>query len=114
MKTSISQDTSSPSTAAEAMNSLNSSKAEANKKASQAGASVGEALEQMRAATHAIYEAFGAMGSASGGVAKLKMNESRDKLTAASHRAESTIAEKPLLYVGCAFAAGWLVSRLMK
>ncbi len=75
---------------------------------------ISEAIEQMKAATQAIYQAFGSVGSASGDIAKLKVVEGKAKAQALGAKAENSISEKPLMSVGIAFAAGWLASRLLK
>jgi ElaB/YqjD/DUF883 family membrane-anchored ribosome-binding protein len=75
---------------------------------------ISEAIEQMKTATDAICKAFGAVGSTSSDLARLKFNEGKAKAKEIGHKVESSISEKPLTSVGIAFAAGWLVSRLMK
>lgn len=64
---------------------------------------ISEAVDQMKTATDAIGKVFGAVSSTSTAKAK-----------EISHKVESSISEKPLVSVGIAFAAGWLISRLMK
>lgn len=76
--------------------------------------SIAEAIEQMKAATNAIYQAIGSMGHASSDMAKIKVKEGKAKVSDFGHKAETAISEKPLMYVGIAFAAGWLFSRLTK
>lgn len=73
-----------------------------------------EAIEQMKTATEAISKAFGAVGSTSADLARLKYNEGKAKAQEIGHKVESSISAKPLTSVGIAFAAGWLVSRLTK
>lgn len=77
-------------------------------------ASIAEAIEQMKLAAASVYEAVGTLRTASGSAAKDKLDESKVKAKGYEAQAESAIAEKPLLYLGAAFAAGWLVSKLMK
>lgn len=45
---------------------------------------------------------------------KLAMNEGSDKVKLATSQAENIIKERPLLSIGCAFLAGWAVSKLIK
>lgn len=46
--------------------------------------------------------------------AKTKISDNKDKAMDATKVAEAFIQEKPLLSLGCAFAAGWLVSKILK
>lgn len=75
---------------------------------------IAEAIDQMKAATNAIYQALGSMGHASTDMAKLKLGEGKSKAADLGHKAELAITEKPLMYVGIAFAAGWVISRLSR
>lgn len=77
-------------------------------------ASMADAIEQMRVAATSVYEAVGALRGASTNAAKGKLDESKSKAKSFEAQAESAITEKPLLYLGAAFAAGWVVSKLMK
>lgn len=72
------------------------------------------AVEQIKEAANAIYSAFGSMGKASADVAKLKLVEGKDRAREMGDNAETAIAEKPLLYMGVAFVAGWVVSKVIK
>lgn len=76
--------------------------------------SIAEAIEQMKLAAASVYEAVGTLKGASTNAAKAKLGESKVKAQGIEAQAEAAIAEKPLLYIGAAFAAGWLVSKLMK
>lgn len=76
--------------------------------------SIADALDQMKKASSAIYQALGSMGSASGDVAKHKLMEGKAKAREMSGKVDNSMHEKPLLYIGAAFAAGWVLSRLMK
>jgi ElaB/YqjD/DUF883 family membrane-anchored ribosome-binding protein len=105
------------STSAKAgVNSTSSSakSATAEAAANNQAKAIAEAIEQLKSATNAVYQAFGAVGSASSEMAKQKAFEGRAKAQEMGSKAESAIAEKPLMYVGIAFAAGWLLSRLSK
>ena len=46
--------------------------------------------------------------------AKEKLGESSEKIKEVTNQTESMIKERPLLSVGCAFLAGWAVSKLIK
>ncbi|WP_435235838.1 hypothetical protein ACR30L_19195 [Psychromonas sp. PT13] len=46
--------------------------------------------------------------------AKEKLGEGTDKVKKVTSQTESIIKERPLLSVGCAFIAGWAVSKLLK
>lgn len=46
--------------------------------------------------------------------AQEKLDASSDNIKAATAQAEKTIKERPLLSIGCAFLAGWAVSKLIK
>lgn len=77
-------------------------------------ARIGDALEQMKKASTSIYEALASFGLASTDIAKLKFDEGKRKAWELEHKAEGKVAEKPLLYVGAAFALGWLLSRVSR
>lgn len=77
-------------------------------------ASLANAIDQIRAATTEMYHAFNALGLAGGSIAKDKMNRGKKQALDFESKMEETASEKPLLYIGAAFAAGWLVSRFMK
>lgn len=72
------------------------------------------AVEQIKEAANAIYKAFGSMGKASADVAKLKLVEGRERANEMGTQAEHAISEKPLIYMGVAFVAGWVVSKVIK
>lgn len=82
--------------------------------ADQQAKAIADAIEQLKAASNAVYQAFGAVGTASGDMARFKVIEGRSKAQEMGAKAETAISEKPLMYVGIAFAAGWLLSRLSK
>lgn len=81
---------------------------------SEQSKAIADAIEQMRAATSAIYQAFGKMGGASNEMARLKLVEGKARAEEMANSAESAISKKPLAYVGAAFAVGFLASRLLK
>lgn len=82
--------------------------------ASEQSKAIAEAIEQMRSATTAIYQAFGKVGGASNEIARLKLVESKARAEEVANTAQSAISKKPLAYVGAAFAAGFLASRFLK
>jgi hypothetical protein len=75
---------------------------------------IADALEQIRLASVSVCEAVNALRSASTATAKSKLDEGKAKAMNFEAEAASAVAERPLLYLGVAFAAGWIVSRLMK
>jgi len=77
-------------------------------------ATMSSAIDQVKEATSSIYDAIGAMGSATSENAKLQLEKSKLHAQEASEKAESLVREKPLVAVGLAFAAGWLVSRYLQ
>lgn len=72
------------------------------------------AIDQVKEATSSIYDAVGAMGSATSENAKLHLEKGKLQAQEASEKAEGLVREKPLVAVGLAFAAGWLVSRYLQ
>ncbi len=72
------------------------------------------AIDQVKEATSSIYDAVGAMGSATTENAKLHLEKGKLQAQEASEKAEGLVREKPLMAVGLAFAAGWLVSRYLQ
>lgn len=81
---------------------------------SDQAARIGEALDQMKKASASIYDAVACFGVASGDIAKMKLTEGKRKAWELEGKAENKMAEKPLLYVGAAFALGWLLSRVTR
>jgi hypothetical protein len=77
-------------------------------------ARLAEAIDQMKKATSSIYEAISNLGLASGDIAKLKLAQSKNKALELENQAELKIAERPLLYVGAAFAVGWILAKLSR
>lgn len=81
---------------------------------SEQAAKIGDALEQMKKASSSIYDAVACFGLASGDIAKMKFSEGKRKAWELEEKAEHKMSEKPLLYVGAAFALGWLLSRVTR
>jgi len=73
-----------------------------------------EAMDQIKEATSSVYDAVGAISSAGTASARLKMEEGKVRAREYGDRAEDYVRERPLVTIGVAFAAGWLVSRLLK
>ena len=72
-----------------------------------------EALDQIKDATSSVYDAVGSIGAASAETAKLRMEQGKVQALEMGEKAEAVMRERPLVTVGVAFAAGWLVSRLL-
>ena len=92
----------------------NRAKVEQQATASEQSKAIADAIEQMRSATSAIYQAFGKVGGASSEVARLKLVEGKERAEEVASSAETAISKKPLMYVSAAFAAGFVASRLLK
>lgn len=73
-----------------------------------------EAMDQIKEATSSVYDAVGSIGSAGAAGARVKVEEGKIRAREYGDRAEDFVRERPLVTVGVAFAAGWLVSRLLK
>lgn len=73
-----------------------------------------EAIAQFKEATSNIYDAVSLIGSASVASAKTRLSEGKDRAVEFEAQAEEMIRARPLMTIGVAFAAGWLVSRLMQ
>ncbi|UTF59763.1 hypothetical protein [Gilvimarinus sp. DA14] len=76
-------------------------------------ASVSEAFDKIKDASASVRDAVGAVGSAGAASAKLKVEEGREAAREYGSQAENYLRERPLVTVGVAFAAGWVVSRLL-
>lgn len=75
--------------------------------------SMSEAIAQFKEATTSIYDAVGSIGSATAANAKVRLNEGKTRAIELEEKAEEVVKAKPLVTVGVAFAAGWLVSYLL-
>lgn len=82
--------------------------------ASEETTKMAEAISQVKQATSSVYEAVGSLGTASAGSAKLKMEDGKARAAQYGSQAENALRERPLVAVGIAFAAGLIVSRLIK
>ncbi len=76
--------------------------------------SMNEAIAQFKDATSSIYDAVSSIGASTAESAKLRLNEGRAKAMELEAKAEEVVRAKPLVTVGVAFAAGWLVSHLLQ
>ncbi|MDO3388512.1 hypothetical protein QWI17_21880 [Gilvimarinus sp. SDUM040013] len=76
-------------------------------------AEVVEAINQIKEASNSVYQAFGSLSEAGKATAREALDEGRAKATDYGQKAESVVREKPVVAVGVAFAAGWLVSRML-
>lgn len=75
--------------------------------------SMSEAIAQFKEATSSIYDAVGSIGSATAANAKVRLSEGKTRAIELEEKAEEVVKAKPLVTVGVAFAAGWLVSYLL-
>lgn len=75
---------------------------------------VSEAIAQLKEATTHVYDAVSMIGNASAASAKAQLHEGKLKAIELEEKAEEVIRARPLVTVGIAFAAGWLVSRLLQ
>lgn len=73
-----------------------------------------EAISQFKEATSSIYDAVGSIGSATAANAKIRLNDGKARAIELEEKAESVVKARPLVTVGVAFAAGWLVSHLLQ
>lgn len=76
--------------------------------------SMAEAIAQFKEATSSIYNAVGSIGSVTAANAKVRLNEGKARAMELEEKAEEVVRAKPLVTVGIAFAAGWLVSYLLQ
>lgn len=76
--------------------------------------SMSEAIAQFKEATSSIYDAVGSISSATAANAKVRLNEGKARAIELEEKAEEIVRAKPLVTVGVAFAAGWLVSYLLQ
>ncbi len=76
--------------------------------------SIAEAISQFKEATTQIYDAFSLIGHTSAAAAKTQLYEGKLKALELEEKAEALVKARPLVTVGVAFAAGWLVSRLLQ
>lgn len=79
-----------------------------------ADVTMNDAIAEFKNATTNIYDAVSSVGSATAANAKVRLNEGKARAMELEGQAEELIRAKPLVTVGVAFAAGWLVSYLLR
>lgn len=73
-----------------------------------------DSQEKVKDAYHLAEEATSEAVSSLKDHAKESLNEGSAKVKSATHQAGNMIKEHPLLSVGCAFLAGWAISKITK
>lgn len=73
-----------------------------------------EAISQFKEATSSIYDAVGSISGATVANAKTRLSEGKARAMELEEKAEEVVRAKPLVTVGVAFAAGWLISYLLQ
>lgn len=76
--------------------------------------SMSEAIAQFKEATSSIYDAVGSIGNATAANAKAHLHEGKARAIELEEKAEEVVRAQPLVTLGVAFAAGWLVSHLLQ
>lgn len=89
-------------------------KVESGIAAHQQSSALSETAEHLQKAADAICNLVGSFSTATSTAARVKLREGKEKVLEAGQKVENTIVERPLISIGVAFAAGWLVSRLIK
>lgn len=77
-------------------------------------ATITEAVSQFKDAASQIYNAVTMIGNASSASAKAHLQDGKLKAMELEERAEEMLRSRPLVAVGVAFAAGWLISRMLQ
>lgn len=85
-----------------------------NGKIPSAEPSLSAAFEHLKSASADVCEAVGVLGQASAHTAKVQLEEGKHKALEVTNRAESAMQEKPLMAAAIAFAAGWVLSRMLQ
>ena len=73
-----------------------------------------EAQSKAQDAYHLAEEAASEAVSSLKNKANESLNDGTEKVKAVKTQAELLVMERPLLSIGCAFLAGWAVSKLIK
>lgn len=76
--------------------------------------SISDAITRFKEASTQIYDAVSLIGNTSAAAAKTQLHEGKVKALEFEEKAEALVKARPLVTVGVAFAAGWLVSRLLQ
>ena len=79
-----------------------------------AAVSISEAFHQVKDAASSVCDAIGSVGASSAGSARATFEKSKKRALELENKAEETMKSRPFVTVGVAFAAGWLVARLMQ
>jgi ElaB/YqjD/DUF883 family membrane-anchored ribosome-binding protein len=79
-----------------------------------ADTSMTDAIAQFKEATSSMYDAVGSIGNATAANAKVHLNEGKARAIEWEAKAEEVMKARPLVTLGVAFAAGLLVSYLLK
>lgn len=70
--------------------------------------------EKMEEAYHLAEEATSETVNNIKSKAQDSLEEGSDKIKSATDQAENLIKERPLVSIGCAFLAGWAISKILK
>ena len=77
-------------------------------------ASISDAFKQVKDAANSVCDAVGSVGITSAESAKATFEKGKSQAQEFGVKAEETLKARPLVAVGVAFAAGWLISRLVQ
>lgn len=75
---------------------------------------IGAALQQMKDAANSVYRALASVGSASGDLAKQKVEIGKETALKYETDAEQYLRERPLAAVGIAFAVGYVAAKVLQ
>lgn len=78
------------------------------------GGSTIEGQDKLAQAYHLAGEAASDMIGSVKQQAKTQLDVNKERANDVAGKAEALIKDRPLLSIGCAFAAGWVVSKLLK
>ncbi len=73
-----------------------------------------ESQQKIEEAYHLAEEATSEAVNSLKNKAQESLSEGSEKVKSVTSQAENIIKERPLLSIGCAFLAGWAVSKLIK
>jgi ElaB/YqjD/DUF883 family membrane-anchored ribosome-binding protein len=76
--------------------------------------SVSDAVTQFKEAASNIYDAVSSIGNATATNAKVRLHEGKARALELEEKAEQVVKARPLVTLGVAFAAGWVVSYLLR
>ena len=89
-------------------------KEESKKDINDAKQSMTEAYDHLKQAAHSVKDAAHAAGVMTSNKAQDGVEAGKKKASELGNEVEKFVNEKPLMAMGAAFAAGWVVSRIMK